>query len=127
MAHFILEYSTNLPHDKLDPVGLLGKLVDAAVATGVFPRAGCRGRTHPCAEYYVADGRETFAFVHLQVRLGAGRPTSAKAQAQAALVGVLKDHLAELYDTQGLAISIELVELPTHKANLNNLRHYLTN
>lgn len=124
MAHFILEYSTNLD-DKFNPVSLLGDLIEAAVATGNFPRAGCRGRAHPCSEYYVGDGRADFAFVHLQVRLGAGRSEEEKQTAQEALLAVLNHHLGDLLASQGLAVSCELVELPEIKANLNNLRDYL--
>ena len=124
MAHFILEYSTNLD-DKFDPGDLLGELVEAAVATGVFPRAGCRGRAHPCSEYYVGDGRAEFGFVHLQVRLGAGRTLDERQLAQDALLAVLQQHLGDLLSSQGLAVSCELVELPEIKANINNLRDYL--
>lgn len=125
MAHFILEYSTNLDPQQLNSVGLLGALIDAAVATEVFPRAGCRGRAHPCDEFYVGDGREDFGFVHLQVRLGGGRSDEEKQLVKESLVAVLQQHLASLYDSQGLAISFELVELPEVKANINNLRDYL--
>ena len=45
MAHFILEYSANLG-PKVDVSSLLQAIVDEAVATGVFPRAGCRARAH---------------------------------------------------------------------------------
>lgn len=125
MAHFILEYSDNLDRQILDPVGLLEAVIDAAVETGIFPRAGCRGRAYCSEDFFVADGRASFGFVHLQVRLGAGRTDEEKDIAQDALVEVLRNYLAPLSDEQGLAISFELVELPEHKANINNIRDYL--
>ncbi len=125
MAHFIIEYSTNLDRAQLAPVELLAKLVDAAVATDISPRGGCRARAHPVDEYFVADGRDSFGFVHLQVRLGAGRTEQEKSAACEALVKVLEGHLANLSAQQGLAISFELVELSEHKANINNIRDYL--
>ncbi len=73
MAHFIVEYSANLPREQIDPQVLLGKLIEAAVQTGIFPQAGCRGRAYASEDFFVADGRAEFAFVHLQVRMGAGR------------------------------------------------------
>ena len=89
MAHFILEYSANLG-PKVDVSSLLEAIVDEAVATGVFPRAGCRARAHRCDDYFIADGRAEFAFVHLQVRMGAGRSDREKASAQKAFTSVLK-------------------------------------
>jgi len=38
---------------------------------------------------------------------------------------VLTEHLSAIYESQGLAISFELTELPVHKFNQNNLRDYL--
>ncbi len=126
MAHFILEYSTNLEGVGFEPVHLLKQLIDAGVSTGVFPRPGCRGRAHPCEHYYIADGQPAFAFVHLQVRMGAGRSAKEKQAALEALVDVLNAELAVLYASRGLAISCELVELPEYKTNINNLRDYMS-
>ncbi|MEM7077512.1 MAG: 5-carboxymethyl-2-hydroxymuconate isomerase [Pseudomonadota bacterium] len=125
MAHFILEYSTNLNGEQFVSRDLLARIVEAAVATEIFPRAGCRARAHPCEDFYVADGRETFAFVHLQVRMGAGRSAAEKNSAQEALVAVLEDYCRPIAADQGLAISFELTELPEHKSNINNIREYL--
>ena len=124
MAHFILEYSANLG-PKVDVSSLLEAIVDEAVATGVFPRAGCRARAHRCDDYFIADGRAEFAFVHLQVRMGAGRSDGEKASTQKALIDVLKAGLQSVMASQGVAVSLELLELPPHKANLNNIREYL--
>jgi 5-carboxymethyl-2-hydroxymuconate isomerase len=73
----------------------------------------------------VADGTASFGFVHLHVRIGSGRSEEQKANAAKILFGVLTEHLSALYESQGLAISFELSELPTHKFNHNNLRDYL--
>ncbi|MEQ8690984.1 MAG: 5-carboxymethyl-2-hydroxymuconate isomerase [Pseudomonadales bacterium] len=125
MAHFVLEYSTNLSDADFQPRELLAQIVECAVASGVFPRAGCRARAHPCDDYYIADGRADFAFVHLEVRLGAGRSAEEKSQVQTALVELLEAYFRPLTKRQGLAISFEMSELPEHKSNINNIRDYL--
>ncbi|MFT6899423.1 MAG: 5-carboxymethyl-2-hydroxymuconate isomerase [Paraglaciecola sp.] len=126
MAHFILEYSDNLAEQTLDFDVLFARLIEEAVGTGLFPLAGIRCRAHNCKHFRVADGTKTFGFVHLNVRIGSGRSEEEKASAAKVLFEVLSQHLAVIYDRQGLAISFELTELPTHKFNQNNLRDYLT-
>jgi 5-carboxymethyl-2-hydroxymuconate isomerase len=125
MPHFILEHSGNLTNESLDLDGLFTRLIDEAVGTGIFPLAGIRCRAHYCEYFRIADGTATFGFVHLHVRIGAGRTEEQKANAAKVLFTVLTEHLSALYDSQGLAISFELSELSTHKFNHNNLRDYL--
>jgi len=126
MAHFILEYSVNLDGQALALTTLFEKLHGAAMQTGLFPLAGIRSRAHPCEDYRVADGNPDYGFVHLLVKLGAGRTEQEKQTAAEAFFVVLKDHLKPISDQQGLAVSFEMQELPvTLKYNQNNLREYL--
>jgi len=126
MPHFILEHSNNLKNEQLNVDTLFSDLIDTAVSTDIFPLAGIRCRAHECEHFRVADGTESFGFVHLNVRIGAGRTEEQKANSAELLFSVLTKHLASIYDSQGLAISFELTELPAHKFNQNNLRDYLT-
>jgi len=126
MAHFILEYSANLDPGELDVDVLFEKLHVAAVDTSLFPLAGIRSRAHRCEHFRIADGNAKHGFVHLQVKLGAGRSEDEKRSAAEAFFKVLGAHLNPLYEQQGLAISFEMTELPsTLKYNKNNLRDYL--
>lgn len=125
MPHFILEHAANLSNELLDLDNLFENLVEEAVATGLFPLAGIRCRAHCCEHFRIADGTKSFSFVHLNVRIGAGRSEAQKEHAAKKLFNVLKLHLAEIYEQQGLAISFELTELPTYKFNHNNLREYI--
>lgn len=125
MAHFILEYSSNLAPTEIDIRALLQEIVTAAIDTGVFPAAGCRARAHRCEDYFVGNGDPQFCFLHLQVRMGAGRSPEEKDRALAALKEVLVAHTQALAATRGTAVSIELVDLPEYKANINNLREYI--
>jgi len=126
MAHFILEYSSNLDPGKLDLDALFEKLHLAAVNTTLFPLAGIRSRAHRCEHFRIADGDAKHGFVHLQVKLGAGRSEEEKQAAAKSFFEVLGSHLDPIYEHQGLAISFEMTELPvTLKYNKNNLRDYL--
>lgn len=125
MAHFVLEYSENLASKALDLDALFTRLIDEAVATGIFPLAGIRCRAHKCEHFRVASGDPEFGFVHLNVRIGSGRSEDDKTRAAKVLFDVLSGHLSTIYESQGLAISFELTELPAHKFNQNNLRDYL--
>ena len=126
MAHFIVEYSANLDDNAVDLPDLFDKLHQAAVATELFPLAGIRSRAHRCEHFRVADGDSHYGFVHLQVKVGAGRSEQQLQTAAQAFFDVLSDHLQALYQQQGLAISFEMTELPTTlKYNQNNLRDYL--
>lgn len=126
MAHFIFEYSANLKTEALGFDELFSKLHTAAIATELFPLAGIRSRAHCCEDFRVADGNPDYGFVHLQVKLGAGRSESEKSSAAESFFAVLSEHLEPLYQQQGLAISFEMTELPTTlKYNKNNLRDYL--
>ena len=127
MAHFILEYSANLEHTPLEIDLLLEKLHGAAVDSTLFPLAGIRSRAHRCEHFRVADGNPDYGFVHLQVKIGAGRTEQEKQSAANAFFAVLSEHFRELSESQGLAISFEMTELPvTLKFNQNNLRNYLS-
>ena len=126
MAHFILEYSANLDTTALALDPLFEKLHRAAVDTKLFPLAGIRSRAHCCKNFRVADGNPGYSFVHLQVKIGTGRTEEEKQAAAKAFFSVLSEHLNTLYKQQGMAISLEMTELPvTLKYNQNNLRDYL--
>jgi len=126
VAHFILEYSSNLDSKNLALDALFAKLHQSAIDTTLFPLAGIRSRAHCCNDYRIADGNPSYAFVHLEVKLGAGRSDAEKSSAAEAFFNILSQHLDEIFQKQGLAISFEMNELPvTLKYNKNNLREYL--
>lgn len=127
MPHFILEYSGNLDSHIAFP-DLFEQLIDTAVATGVFPLAGIRCRAHRCEHYRIANGNPEFGFVHLHVKLGAGRTDETKASAAEILFATLTEYFKVLHEQQGLALSFEMTELPVSlKYNHNNLRNYIAN
>lgn len=126
MAHFILEYSSNLNKSAIDISGLFEKLHHCVVNTGLFPIAGLRSRAYPSEDYRVADGNPNFGFAHLKFHIGPGRSDHDKENALSLLTDIIKDHFNPIIKKQGIAISFEITELPqTLRVNINNLRNYL--
>ncbi|GAB7541105.1 5-carboxymethyl-2-hydroxymuconate Delta-isomerase [Cupriavidus ulmosensis] len=110
MPHIIVEYTDNIRADARVPA-LLKTINDVLIAQdGVFPIGGIRSRALALTDYRMADGEEDYAFVHITLKIGAGRPEAAKKAACDALFEAVKAHFAELYARRYLALSMELVE-----------------
>ena len=122
MAHFIYEYSANLPADQLDMSGLMAKMHKAADTSGVFPLAGLRSRAIRCEEFRVGDGNPDNGFVNLSIKVGRGRDLDTRMDIGQTLFDILIDHLQPLFDSRGLAVSFEMRQLEEHvKFNKKNI------
>ena len=126
MAHFVLEFSDNLGVSDTSIQALFSALHQTAEATGLFPLKGIRSRAYPCQYYRMADGNPEHGFVHLEVKLGAGRSLEDRQAAADAFFKVYCDHFSEQLAQRGMAISFEMKELePVLKFNKNNIQDYL--
>lgn len=125
MPHLIVEYSSNL-EAQMDLDGLMTKLRDRAVASGVFPLGGIRVRGERRDRYVVADGAPENGFVHLTARIGHGRDAETRRAAAQALFEVLASHMQPIFDERGLGLSFEMVEVdPVTSLKKNNLHERL--
>jgi 5-carboxymethyl-2-hydroxymuconate isomerase len=110
MPHFIVEYTANLDQEA-DIPGLLKKVNDILIAqNGVFPIGGIRSRAIRLEHYRMADGEADYAFVHAQLKIGAGRDEATKQRVGDALFDMMKAHFAALYEKRYLALSMEIAE-----------------
>ena len=110
MPHIIVEYTDNIRTEARVPA-LLKSINDVLIAQdGVFPTGGIRSRALALTDYRMADGEEDYAFVHITLKIGAGRAEAVKKTACDALFEAVKAHFAELYARRYLALSMELVE-----------------
>jgi len=122
MAHFIYEYSANLPADQLDMPGLMAKMHQAADESGVFPLAGLRSRAMRCEEFRVGDGNPDNGFINLSIKVGRGRDLDTRMGIGQTLFDILIEHLQPLFDSRGLAVSFEMRQLEEHvKFNKKNI------
>lgn len=120
MPHVIIEYTDNLTGETDIPAlleGIHGVLIGHA---DVFPIGGIRSRALALHDYRVADGQEDDAFVHVTLKIGAGRSDEVKKTVGDELFGVVRAHFAELFARRYLALSMELQEFSeagTYKHN----------
>jgi len=121
MAHIVIEYSAGL-RDRLALPALLSAVHQAALQTGIFPIGGLRTRAYEAQHYVIADGHPDNAFVHLSLKVGHGRDLDIRKRACETIFEAVCRELAPLYESQPLAISLEMQEIdPVLTFKKNNL------
>ncbi|MBG0571695.1 5-carboxymethyl-2-hydroxymuconate Delta-isomerase [Enterobacter hormaechei] len=121
MPHFIAECTDNI-REQADLQGLFAKVNEALAATGIFPIGGIRSRAHWLDTWQMADGKHDYAFVHMTLKIGAGRSLESRKEVGEMLFALIKTHFAELMAARYLALSFELDELhPTLNYKQNNV------
>lgn len=127
MPHFIAEYTDNIEAEA-DLPGLFEKVHACLGASGVFPLGGIRSRGVRLDTWRMADGRHDYAFVHMTLKVGAGRDLETRRQVAEALFEVITAHFAELQARRLLALSFELTELDAElNYKRNNVHEFLNN
>lgn len=110
MPHAWIEVSANIA--KEPEVGRLAQTIyDSALTTGLFPIGGIRVRFQEIAQVIVGDGHPDNAFVHVVLRIGAGRPLATKKAAADEIFAQLKDLMAPLAARKPLAVAFEVQEM----------------
>ena len=121
MPHLIVEYSANLERIA-DLPRLVAALHAAALETGIFPIGGLRVRAARRDVYAIADGHPDNAFVHVQARIGHGRPPDVRQRAAEHIFTRLTAETAQVFAAHPLGLSLEIVEIdPVGSLKHNNL------
>ncbi|MCU6326635.1 5-carboxymethyl-2-hydroxymuconate Delta-isomerase [Enterobacter quasiroggenkampii] len=124
MPHFIAECTDNI-REQADLPALFAKVNEALAATGIFPIGGIRSRAHWLDTWQMADGKHDYAFVHMTLKIGAGRSLESREAVGEMLFGLIKTHFAALMASRYLALSFELDELhPTLNYKQNNVHAF---
>ncbi len=115
MPHLVILYTGNLEKEADMPAlcrDLADVMIDQQDESGdqVFPTGGTRVFAYPAPHYAVADGKQDYAFVYLNLRMGFGRSDTVKEQAGQALLTRTKAHFAALYDKRLLGITLQIDE-----------------
>lgn len=111
MPHLIFEVTDNLDAAEADVKSLLKKANQVLIDQGgVFPIGGIRSRVVWLHDYCVADGTVDDAFVHVTLKIGAGRSEEAKKKTGDELFAMICAHFAAIYAKRTLALSMEIVE-----------------
>ncbi|ESC57326.1 5-carboxymethyl-2-hydroxymuconate delta-isomerase, partial [Salmonella enterica subsp. enterica serovar Newport str. RI_10P068] len=79
-------------------------------------------RAHWLDTWQMADGKHDYAFVHMTLKIGAGRSLESCQEVGKMLFGLIKAHFADLMENRYLALSFEIAELhPTLNYKQNNV------
>ena len=125
MPHIVIECSDNVGR-QADMPALVKRIHRAVLGTGVFPIGGTRTRLSERSIYEIADGAPENGFVHVTMRIAAGRDAETKHRAASAIFDELCAALEPLYERMPLGISLEMVELdPALSFKKNNLHEYV--
>ena len=107
MPHFTIEYSANI--DGLADMGAVVEVVrKAAVETGIFPLGGIRVRAVKCEHYAIADGRSSFGFLDMVLRLGEGRDLATRKKAGEHIFKILSAYLDPVFADSKFALSFDM-------------------
>lgn len=118
MPHLIIEYSANL-ETAVDFPRLVQAVHNAALETGVFPIGGLRTRTERRDVYRIADGHPDNGFIHVQARIGSGRPADVRQKAAEHIFSCVKAETAKAFAGRPLGLTFEIVEVDP----IGNLKH----
>jgi 5-carboxymethyl-2-hydroxymuconate isomerase len=117
MPHCVILYTPNI-ETKTEVGALCRKLADKMLTIKdeagkqVFPTGGTRVLAYPAAHYAVADGEDDYAFVYINVRMGAGRTADTQKKAGDRLLDVVKEHFAPIFDKELIGITLQIDESP---------------
>lgn len=125
MPHFIAEYTDNIEAEANLP-GLFEKVHVYLGQSGVFPLGGIRSRAQRLNIWRMADGEHDYAFIHITLKVGAGRDLATRKKVADGLFEVITTHFAELQSRRLLALSFEMTELDAElNYKLNNVHAFL--
>jgi 5-carboxymethyl-2-hydroxymuconate isomerase len=78
----------------------------------VFPTGGTRVLAYPAAHYAVADGKDDYAFMYINIRMSGGRSDAVKKNAGDRMLDVVKQHFAPIFDRELVGITLQIDESP---------------
>ncbi|MEI3606336.1 5-carboxymethyl-2-hydroxymuconate Delta-isomerase [Pseudogracilibacillus sp. SE30717A] len=125
MPHLIIEYTDNIKEEANIP-NLLKKANNTLLMhKDIIPIGGLRTRAIGLTDYYIADGTEDDAFIHLTLKIGKGRCEEEIKNVGDDLFAVIREYFKDLFEKRYLAISMEIYEFsrPTYKQNNIHLRY----
>lgn len=110
MPHLSIQYSANLDGQS-DMKVLCAALLEALLASGIYPLGGIRVRAISCVDYAIADGHPANGFADMVLRIGAGRTAEEKSATGKALMAAAEQHFAGQLASPHFALSLEILEI----------------
>jgi 5-carboxymethyl-2-hydroxymuconate isomerase len=115
MPHLVILYTANLDKET-DMTALCRTLADTMLQvkdeTGaqVYPTGGTRVFAYPAAHFAVADGKDDYAFVYLNVRMAKGRSDATKKAAGEAIIASAKAHFDAVFTQRHIGMTLQIDE-----------------
>lgn len=109
MPHLTLEFSSNTLERNFSK--LFAECHSILVNTLPTELASCKSRAIEAYASHLGDGNKNNAFVHLNLKIMAGRSLETRKQAGDNLLAALKTHFAGSMHALNLQITIEIMEL----------------
>ncbi|PJG85080.1 5-carboxymethyl-2-hydroxymuconate Delta-isomerase [Conservatibacter flavescens] len=110
MPHIIIEATDNLKKN-IDFQPLFAQVHNYLASTGIFPLGGIRSRVHWVDIYRMADGAEDDGFIHITLKIGAGRASEDLLPIGKNLFTIFTDYFQPLFEQGYFALSFEITEL----------------
>lgn len=126
MPHVVIHYTPNVDSD-MDALcrELAAVLIEQKDESGgpLFPPGGTRVMAYPAAHFAVADGKEDYAFVYINVKIASGRSEASKTRSGDAMMEKVKAHFASLFERSLIGITLQIEESPgqVYDGKYNNL------
>ena len=117
MPHLVILYTPNIEHET-DMQALCRTLADTMLVQHdeagkpVFPTGGTRVLAYPAAHYAVADGKDDYAFVYLNLRMAAGRSGAVKKKAGDDLLAAVRTFFEPVLASRRIGITLQIDESP---------------
>ena len=115
MPHLVILYTANLDAES-DMTALCRSLADTLLqvhdeaGTQIFPTGGTRVLAYPAGHYAVADGKADYAFVYLNLRIGAGRTEATHKRTGDALLLTTRTHFQPVFKQRHIGITLQIDE-----------------
>jgi 5-carboxymethyl-2-hydroxymuconate isomerase len=119
MPHLVLEHSDNII-EKAELSELLGQLHTILAEKLPTEVSSCRSRTIACPVYCVGEGGADKGFVHITLKVFAGRTPEVLQKTCEALLEQAKKYFANSLDALTMEISIELLEVGDYYFKYSN-------
>ncbi|WP_340621331.1 5-carboxymethyl-2-hydroxymuconate Delta-isomerase [Xenorhabdus siamensis] len=110
MPHFYAECTENIRKEANLPE-LFAKVNQSLADSGIFPLGGIRSRAIWLDTWQMADGKQDYAFVHMTLKIGAGRSLEDRQKVGERLFSLIKTHFADLMAQRYLGLSFTIEEL----------------
>lgn len=110
MPHLVLEYSSNLL-EKKSLVTLFEKCHGLLAEKLSTERKSCVSRAIECQQYSIGEGHSDLAFIHVTLKVKAGRTFEVLKETAEALLLAIKAHCIESVNQMNLKVTVEIIEL----------------